>query len=59
MFMFDKATWQKDKADHAVQRTRWKSGAEVIANFGDAAYRLPDGRTVQSMHTLARYRTAA
>jgi len=38
--------------DHAVQRTRWKSGAEVVVNFGDAAYHLPDGRTVEAMHAL-------
>ena len=40
--------------DHAVQVTRWKSGAEVVVNFGDAAYRLPDGRTVNGMHSLVR-----
>ena len=38
--------------DHAVQRTHWKSGAEVVVNFGDAPYRLTDGRTVEAMHSL-------
>ncbi len=38
--------------DHAVQRTRWKSGVEVILNFGDVAYRLPDGRTLDPMQSL-------
>ncbi len=83
MFMFDKATWQREKdhfvasykqicplarqlgydemlshefltPDHAVQRTRWKSGTEVVVNFGDAAYRLPDGRTVGPTHSSVR-----
>jgi hypothetical protein len=40
--------------DHAVQRTRWKSGAEVVANFGDASYKLPDGRTVEAMRTVVK-----
>jgi hypothetical protein len=38
--------------DHAVQRTRWKSGKEVVVNFGDTAYRLPDGRNVEAMRAL-------
>jgi hypothetical protein len=38
--------------DHAVQRTRWKSGAEVVVNFGDAPYKLDDGRTVKTMSWL-------
>jgi hypothetical protein len=38
--------------DHAVQRTRWKSGTEIVVNFGDSAYRLPDGRTVGPMASL-------
>ena len=32
--------------DHAVQRTRWKSRTEIVVNFRDAAYKLPDGRVV-------------
>lgn len=40
--------------DHAVQRTRWKSGVEIVVNFGDSAYRLPDGRTVETMASLVR-----
>ena len=40
--------------DHAVQQTRWRSGAEVVVNFGDSDYRLPDGRTVVPMHALTR-----
>jgi hypothetical protein len=81
MFMFTKATWEKEKQhfaasyaqidplvrelgydemlshefltpDHAVQRTRWKSGREIVANFGDTAYRLPDGRTVGALNSL-------
>jgi hypothetical protein len=40
--------------DHSVQRTRWKSGAEVTVNFGDADYRLPDGQTLSPMHSLVR-----
>lgn len=83
MYMFDKATWEKEKQrfassyqaicplvrklgydemlshefvtpDHAVQRTRWKSGAEVVVNFGDSAYNLPDGRTVNPMGSLIK-----
>jgi hypothetical protein len=40
--------------DHAVQRTRWRSGAEVVVNFGDAPFRLPDGRTVEAMGSFSR-----
>ncbi|MGA1996198.1 MAG: glycoside hydrolase [Bryobacteraceae bacterium] len=40
--------------DHAVQRTRWKSGAEIVVNFGDSAYRLADGRTVEPAASLVR-----
>jgi hypothetical protein len=40
--------------DHSVQRTRWKSGAEIVVNFGDSAVRLPDGRTVETMASLVR-----
>jgi hypothetical protein len=40
--------------DHAVQQTRWKSGAVVVVNFGETPFRLRDGRTVESMGTLAR-----
>lgn len=78
MFMFDKATWGKDKArfvqsyqnicplvrrlgydemlshdfltaDHALQRTRWRSGAETIVNFGATSQRLADGRTIKPL----------
>jgi hypothetical protein len=81
MYMFDKATWAKDKThfvqsyqdicplvrhlgydemlshaflspDHAVQRTRWRSGTEITVNFGASDYRLPDGRTIKAMHSL-------
>lgn len=38
--------------DHAVQRTRWSSGAEIVVNFGKSAYRLPDRRTIESMAWL-------
>ncbi len=41
-------------ADHAVQRTRWKNGTEIVVNFGAAAYKLPDGRTVAAMGTLVK-----
>jgi hypothetical protein len=41
-------------ADHAVQRTRWRSGAEAIVNFGAAEYRLPDGRAVAPLGWLAK-----
>jgi hypothetical protein len=40
--------------DHAVQRTRWASGAEIVVNFGEAAYRLPDGRSVPPMGRLIK-----
>lgn len=40
--------------DHAVQQTRWKSGAVVVVNFGNAPYRLPDGRTVEAMQSQVR-----
>jgi hypothetical protein len=40
--------------DHAVQRTRWASGAEIVVNFGEAAYRLPDGRSVPPMGRVIR-----
>lgn len=38
--------------DHAVQRTRWASGAEIIVNFGEAPHRLADGRTVPPLGSL-------
>ena len=38
--------------DHAVQRTRWRSGTEVIVNFGASDAHLPDGRTVKSLGWL-------
>lgn len=41
-------------ADHAVQRTRWKSGAEIVVNFGDAPHRLQDGRTVAALGFLVK-----
>ena len=82
MYMFNQATWQKDKprfvasyknicplvreigydemlshewltADHAVQRTRWKSGKQIVVNFGDAPYKLDRGRVVPPMKWLA------
>lgn len=89
MFMFNRATWEKDKAhfvqsyrnicplvrrlgydemlshtfltpDHAVQRTRWRSGTEIIVNFGTTAYRLADGRTVKPLGFLVNtHRVAA
>jgi hypothetical protein len=40
--------------DHAVQRTTWKSGAEVVVNLGDSAFRLPDGRAVEAMRSLVK-----
>ena len=33
--------------DHAVQQTRWASGATIIVNFGASAYRLPDGSALR------------
>ena len=36
-------------ADHAVQRTRWKSGKQIVVNFGETEYRMKDGRTVAAM----------
>ncbi|HEX2950456.1 MAG TPA: glycoside hydrolase, partial [Armatimonadota bacterium] len=33
-------------AEHTVQQTRWKSGAEITVNFGDTPYTLPDGRII-------------
>ncbi len=40
--------------DHAVQETRWKSGADIVVNFGETPFRLRDGRTVEPMQSLAR-----
>jgi hypothetical protein len=40
--------------DHAVQRTRWKSGTEVVVNLGDSAYKLSDGRTAEPMRSLVK-----
>jgi hypothetical protein len=40
--------------DHSVQRTVWNSGAEVVVNFGEAAFRLPDGRTVEAGKSLVK-----
>jgi hypothetical protein len=39
-------------ADHAVQRTRFSSGVEIVVNLGDKAYGLPGGRTIQPMKWL-------
>jgi hypothetical protein len=39
--------------DHAVQRTRWNSGVEIIVNFEEAPRRLSDGRVVKAMGWLA------
>ena len=36
-------------ADHALQRTRWRSGTEIVANFGATPQRLADGRTVRPL----------
>lgn len=36
-------------ADHALQRTRWRSGVTVIVNFGATAQHLADGRTVKPL----------
>lgn len=33
--------------DHAVQQTRWASGATITVNFGASAYRLPDGSALR------------
>jgi hypothetical protein len=40
--------------DHAVQRTRWRSGVEVVVNFGDTPQTLPDGRVVKAGGWLVR-----
>jgi hypothetical protein len=40
--------------DHAVQRTIWSSGVEVIVNFGDVLYRLKDGTEVAAMGSVVR-----
>jgi hypothetical protein len=40
--------------DHSVQRTLWKSGAEVVVNFGDEPFRLPDGRTIEPMRSMVK-----
>jgi hypothetical protein len=40
--------------DHAIQRTRWKSGKEIVVNFGDAPYKLADGRAVAAGRSLVR-----
>jgi hypothetical protein len=39
-------------ADHAVQRTAWSSGVEVVVNFGETPHRLPDGQEVKAMGAL-------
>jgi hypothetical protein len=40
--------------DHAVQRTRYSSGAEVVVNFGASEFKLPDGRSIPAMGSLVR-----
>jgi len=40
--------------DHAVQRTRWLSGAEIVVNFGTQPYRLPDGRIAPALGSVVR-----
>ncbi len=35
--------------DHAVQRTRWASGMEIVVNFGNAPYSLRKGVTIPAM----------
>lgn len=35
--------------DHAIQRTRWKSGVEIIVNLGDAPHTLADKRVVEPL----------
>lgn len=42
--------------DHAVQRTRWHSGTEIVVNFGQTPQTLPDGRVVNPMGWLVRER---
>ncbi len=41
-------------SDHAVQRTRWKSGTEVIVNFGSAPHTLSDKRTIAPLKWLVK-----
>ncbi len=36
-------------SDHAVQRTRFANGVVVTVNFGDAQFKMPDGRLLQPM----------
>ncbi|HEX8235249.1 MAG TPA: hypothetical protein VF600_04780 [Abditibacteriaceae bacterium] len=43
-------------ADHAVQRTRWKSGAETIVNFGPNTFKISGGREVKPLRSITRYR---
>jgi hypothetical protein len=35
--------------DHAVQRTRWKSGKVIVVNFGEGDYELGDGHSVAAL----------
>ena len=36
-------------ADRNVQRTTFANGITITVNFGDKAYRLPDGKEVKPM----------
>jgi hypothetical protein len=38
--------------DHAIQRTQWSDGTEIVVNFGALDYRLPGGQTVKAMGWL-------
>ena len=40
--------------DHAVQRTRWVSGTEIVVNFGSEPYHLADGRVVAPGGSVVR-----
>lgn len=42
--------------DHAVQRTHWRSGTEIVVNFGQTPQTLPDGRIIKPMGWLVRER---
>lgn len=41
-------------ADHTVQMTRWKSGVEIVVNFGDKPYHLANGQIVAPKRWLIR-----
>lgn len=40
--------------DHSVQTTRWRSGKQIVVNFGDSEYALPDGKKLAAMSWLVR-----